>query len=390
MNVAVFGAGNVAGFLLKHTTRPGINVSYICDNERSKWNSDFMGFRVFSPEHLIEEPVDKVIVAVKKEDDIFTQLVSMGIDVTDIILFNEEKSGYFPSEVDSLFRIPKKSLEDDIFTIISSLNDIKEMIGRIECRQIESLERIEKSEFKVFSQNREDGIIQYLIRHISISDKRFIEFGVQNYVESNTRFLLLNNNWTGMIIDGDPDNINYIKNDDIYMKYNLTAINAFISAENINSLIEESGFGGHIGLLSIDIDGNDYWVWEAINVVDPDIVICEYNPRFGCEKAVTIPYDPEWTRYKVSYTGVYFGASIKALEKLGNKKGYALVASDSHGANLFFVKKTLLNDYVKEVSAEQAYVRNQYRDSRDRDGKLNYLSFDEVTNEIKDLPLINV
>ena len=155
-------------------------------------------------------------------------------------------------------------------------------------------DNIHDAEFKVFSQYEEDGIIQYLIHNIGIdpSHQKFIEFGVGDYTESNTRFLLMNNNWTGLIIEGSEKDVDYIRKDNLYWRYDLTAINSFIDKKNINKIFLDNKFSGEIGILSIDIDGNDYWIWECIEVVNPIIVIVEYNSVFGSKYAITIPYDP--------------------------------------------------------------------------------------------------
>ena len=172
--------------------------------------------------------------------------------------------------------------------INQKLNCIQESLGRIELRQMLSTEikKLQDAEYKVSSQWGEDGIIQYLINNIPISNQIFVEFGVENYKEANTRFLLVNNNWSGLVIDGSKENIEYIKQDSIYWRHNIKAECAFITRENINQLLKDNGICGQIGLLSIDIDGNDYWVWEAIDVIQPDIVVIEDNHRFGYEKAV--------------------------------------------------------------------------------------------------------
>ena len=242
-------------------------------------------------------------------------------------------------------------------------------------------------EYKVFSEWGGDGIIQFLINNLNIQEKTFIEFGVENYTESNTRYLLMHDNWTGLVIDGGADNIDYIKRDPIYWRYNLTAVQAFITRENVNDIFLQHGMSGHIGLLSIDIDGNDYWVWDAINVVDPDIVICEYNSRFGKDRAVTIPYDPTWTRFKVEKSEIYFGASIRALVALGQRKGYALVAGNQNANDLFFVKRSLLNDIVRPCTIDEAYHVNLFRDARDAAGKLLFLNHEQEQEIIAKCPV---
>jgi hypothetical protein len=185
------------------------------------------------------------------------------------------------------------------------------VLGRLEHRQLQLISNkdIQSHEFKVSSQNGEDGIIQFLVDNVHIENPIFIEFGIQDYTESNTRFLLTNNNWSGLVIDGDQDNIDYVIKDRIYWQYNLKAVEAFITKDNVNDLFRKNGLQGEIGLLSIDIDGNDYWVWQAIDSVNPAIVVAEYNHRFGPEKAVTVPYDEKFFRTEAHYSNVYFGAS---------------------------------------------------------------------------------
>jgi hypothetical protein len=128
----------------------------------------------------------------------------------------------------------------------------------IEQQKIAVIDHLYDVEFKVFSQWGDDGIIQYLIRNLDIPNKTFVEFGVENYTESNTRFLLINNNWSGLVMDGSSENISYIKNDEIYWQYDLQAKHAFIDVDNVNDLISCAGFSEELGLLHIDIDGNDY------------------------------------------------------------------------------------------------------------------------------------
>src|SRR5262249_38972425 len=152
--------------------------------------------------------------------------------------------------------------------------------GKVACFRVQDLHKLKRlsdAEFKVFSQYGEDGIIEWLVHALDIKRTTFVEFGVENYLEANSRFLLQNRNWRGVIIDASRANIESVQTQDIYWQYDLQAINAFISPGNINSIIAGSGLRGDIGLLSVDIDGNDYWVWDAIDAVSPVICICEYN-----------------------------------------------------------------------------------------------------------------
>jgi len=278
-----------------------------------------------------------------------------------------------------------------LYDINSKLTKLQQAIGRIESRQNDMLKTREfaENEFQVYSQWGEDGLIQYLIKNIAIDNKIFVEFGVETYQESNTRFLLINNNWSGLIIDGSESNIAKIKSDSIYWKYNLKAECAFIDRDNINELISKNGISGDIGLLSVDIDGNDFWVWEAISVIEPRIVICEYNSLFGSEKSVSIPYDASFYRTAAHESNLYWGASISAFYELGKSKGYSLVGSNRAGNNIFFVKSDLLG-HIEAVAAKNAYVQSKFREVKDRSGNLTYLPFEQRLGIIADMPLINV
>jgi hypothetical protein len=244
-------------------------------------------------------------------------------------------------------------------------------------------------EFKVFSQFGDDGIIQYLVHRLQPLPDTFVELGVENYRESNTRFLLVNNNWCGLVLDGDDDSINYIQRDEIYWRHTLTACRAFITRENINELLREAGFTGEIGLLSIDIDGNDYWVWEKIGIVDPVVVIIEYNSIFGPDLAVTIPYEPQFARHQAHYSGQFWGASLQALKLLADRKGYSLVGCNSAGNNAYFVRNDKVADLIV-LSVQQAFVDARFRDSRDEQEKLTYLTGAERFHAIAELEVYDL
>jgi len=243
-------------------------------------------------------------------------------------------------------------------------------------------------EFKIFSQWGEDGIIQYLIRTIPIPNKFFIEFGVEDYTESNTRFLLVNDNWSGLVMDSSGANINFIKQDDIYWRHDLEAIKSFITSDNINQLILGHVKEKDIGLLAIDIDGNDYWVWKAINTVSPRIVVCEYNSIFGPEHSITIPYEGKFCRTKKHYSNLYYGVSLPALCHLAEEKGYVFVGCNSNGNNAFFVRKDICT--LPAADYKKGFILSKIRESRNRKHQLNYLSGSQRIKEISDMPVFEV
>jgi hypothetical protein len=245
-------------------------------------------------------------------------------------------------------------------------------------------------EFKIFSQWGDDGIIQWLTGVLEFPNRTFAEFGVANYRESNTRFLMMNDNWSGLVMDGSDANVAQIVGSEYFWKYQLEAKAAFIDTDNINALLEESLIDREVGILHIDLDGNDYWIWETIDVVDPIVVILEYNSLFGADRAITAPYAKDFDRTKAHYSNLYWGASLGALYQLSVSKGYVFIGCNSAGNNAYFVRKDKLNDSVREVSLEDGYVLCAFRESRDREGRLTYLTGADRIDAIRGMPVHNV
>jgi hypothetical protein len=284
------------------------------------------------------------------------------------------------------------ALDEKLDRLDQKLDQVKISQGMIlsELRGTKNSRDLRDFEFKVFSQWGEDGIIQKLISQVGIKDKTFVEFGVEDFSESNCRYLLMKDNWSGFVIDGSAANVERLKHAYYYWRYDLRATSAFITKENINGLISQSGFGSDLGILSIDIDGNDYWVWEAIDTVSPAITIVEYNSGFGDDRAVTIPYKADFFRTSAHYTNLYYGASLPALCSLGKFKGYAFVGCNSAGNNAFFVREDLRPANLPELTAKEGFVRSKFRESRSADGTFAFLSKDEEAEILKQLPVVEV
>ncbi len=287
-----------------------------------------------------------------------------------------------PSTTREIRKIRQEIIKNRILIVQSRIREFQK-ISQISC--------LKEVEFQVFSQWGEDGVIQYLISHLDIPNPAFVEFGVENYVESNTRFLLMNNNWRGFVLDQNRKNISYIQKSDLYWRYNLTAKCAFITKDNIWNLIREAGFEGDIGLLSIDIDGNDYWIWEAIpsTLISPRIVIIEYNSVFGNKNAISIPYRDDFRRAQAHYSHLYYGASLKALWWLGKRKGYVFIGSNSTGSNAFFVRQDVAQGFPN-LRWDQDYIESQFRESRDKNGNLNFLNGSARLDVINDQLVVDI
>lgn len=275
------------------------------------------------------------------------------------------------------------------------MGDLLQLSGRLASWQVRvrhSIQNLQEVEFRVFSQWGQDGIIDWLIERAEIpaTAQTFIEFGVEDYRQSNTRFLLQNRNWRGLIMDGHPAVLKAVNRDGLAWRHDLAVRSAFITRESINDLISAAGFGGEVGLLSIDIDGNDYWIWEALDTVRPIICICEYNAVFGDIHPICTPYDRQFSRTKAHPSNVYFGASIAALHSLAVKKGYRFVGTNLAGNDAFFVREDYAARFVESSLRSIRSLPSLFRESRDRSGRNTYIGSVERLGLISGMPLIQV
>jgi len=222
-----------------------------------------------------------------------------------------------------------------------------------DCKRNNTLPKLKDTGFRVFSQFEEDGLLLFIFSVIGMENKTFVEFGSDDGVNSNSANLIFNFGWHGLFIDGNPKSIArgrkfFAKYPHPWM-YPPKFVCAMIKRENINQLIQVAGISGEIGLLSIDLDGNDYWVWDAIEVVQPKVVIIETHNEFGFEDIV-VPYDPDY--FFPGKHPVYHGASPIAMTKLAKQKGYRLVGANDLGSNFIFIQNGIADESIPEVSVE--------------------------------------
>jgi hypothetical protein len=276
--------------------------------------------------------------------------------------------------------------------VLERLDDIAVLQGRTLARQNagRELRNIQEAEFKVFSQFGDDGIIDYLVGRIGLprASERFVEIGVEDYHEANTRFLLMNRNWSGLIVDSGDAHVRAVRASPLMWRHDVNPVTAFVSRETVNDVLNEHGFASDLGLFSLDVDGNDYWIWEAMTA-DPIAVVVEYNSVFGARRAVTIPYDTAFDRTQAHFSNLYFGASLRALAELGERKGYVLVGSNSAGNNAYFVRREHAAG-LPQPSVVEAYVDSRYRESRDEEGNLTFLRGDERRAAIATLSVLDL
>jgi hypothetical protein len=224
---------------------------------------------------------------------------------------------------------------------------------------------IDKCEFKLYSQNGEDGILLYIFSRVGVTNHCFVEFGMGDGRECNTANLSLNFGWHGLLMDSNEQNVSiakhYYQNMLGTKSSSIKIIQCLVTMENVNKVLMDNDIENDIDLLSIDIDGNDYWVWKAITAINPRVVVVEYNATLGYEKSLTVKYDPNFDRFQKHPSGFYHGASLAALTKLANSKGYILVGCDSTGVNAFFVRKDVAHEKLVEVSVQESYFLHSRR-----------------------------
>jgi len=214
---------------------------------------------------------------------------------------------------------------------------------------------LEDHERSVYSQSGEDGVLLRLFDHIGVTNRYFVEFGAWDGKHlSNSANLRLHHGFQGLLMEGSD------RADGELVRREM------VTAENVNALFAKYGVPEQFDLLSIDIDGNDYWVWKAIEGYRPRVVVVEYNLLFGTDAAKTMPYDPHHVWDETDY----HGASLAAFHKLGTELGYSMVYTDTWAPNAFLVLRSELPASCKPLAVEEVSRGvwcEEPPDSRDRE-----------------------
>jgi hypothetical protein len=272
-------------------------------------------------------------------------------------------------------------------------DEVRFAVGLLESKMASLLApptKLQDTEYKVFSQWGEDGILQYLVGKLG-PPTTFAEIGVADYWECNTRFLMMKDNWRGIVIDSGTAHIDNLRSSETAWRWSIDAVSAFVTADNIDELIAGAGLSDDIGILSIDVDGVDYWLWKAVSGVKPWIVVMEYNSLYGGEHAVTVPYSPTFSAAEAHYSWQFSGASLAALHHLGKAKGYRLVGVCSNGVNAFFVRDDVAAD-LWDLTPEEAFVQARFRAARGKNGALAFTGSDHraLLRSMRDRSLVRV
>jgi hypothetical protein len=225
----------------------------------------------------------------------------------------------------------------------------------------DSLGRLLDSGFRCFSQNDEDGILLHIFSLVGTTNKKVVEICAGDCIECNAANLIINHGWTGLLIDGNEQNIALGKR--FYSRCRDTfflppiLVHGWVTAENVNSLVVEHGFTGDIDLLSLDLDGMDFWVWKALTCIRPRVIVLEFNFRWGSHASVTLPYRSDY-RLDMNRHPWCTGASLGAFVKLGRERGYRLVGMHRLGINAFFLRSDTGIGAFPEVTPTECFERS--------------------------------
>jgi hypothetical protein len=224
----------------------------------------------------------------------------------------------------------------------------------------EALPAFRDVEFRTFSQNGEDGILLLLFSVVGTTNRTLLDLGCGNGLVANTTNFLVYHGWNGLLLDGDENNVKMAR--EFFGRcretsgWPPTVAQEWLDVESINQVVARHGLEGSIDLLSIDIDGTDYWIWEALQQVQPRVVVLEYLDILGPERAWTVPYRRDFVGEHDEAGLRYGGASLAAFVKLGRRKGYRLIGCQQYGYNAFFMRNDVSPALFPEVSVESCFT----------------------------------
>lgn len=226
------------------------------------------------------------------------------------------------------------------------------------------LPRFSDTGFRVYSQNDEDGLLIFIFALIGFTNKVCVDIAFASPDGANVTNLICNWGFTGLLIDGSDMNESkkfFQTHKDTWI-YPPKIVQTWVTKKNINNILKENKITGEIDLLSLDLDGVDYWIWKTIDVISPRVVVLEYMNIFDATTSVTVPYKEDFNRYDIHED--FFGASIAAFVKLGKSKGYRLIGCNKYGFNAFFLRNDIGRNFLPTVSAASCLEHPQAKDGR--------------------------
>jgi hypothetical protein len=220
----------------------------------------------------------------------------------------------------------------------------------------EALPKFNDTGFRVYSQTDEDGKLLFIFSLVGTTHKTCVDIAFDSPHGANTTNLLVNHGWHGILVEGQET----FANTHFFQKHPDTKFfppemkQAWVTAENINELLGEWGLSRSIDFLSLDVDGVDYWLWKALEKIEPRVVLVEYQDILGPELSLTVPYRPDFDRSK--HHPDFFGASLTAFVRLAKEKGYRLIGTNRLQYNAFFMRNNVGEQFFPEISVGECFT----------------------------------
>ena len=255
------------------------------------------------------------------------------------------------------------------------------------------IQELDELDYKIFSQNGEDGIIDYLLFQLNIKKPKFLEIGVGDYTEANTRFIFESTSAKGTIIDCIDEFENKVKKNLVTWRGELNILNHSVSSHNIKEILNFKNSLLNLDLFSLDIDGIDYWILKELPYNFSKIAIVEYNPIFGKDAEISVPNNDNFNRTKYHHSNLCFGMSLKAAIKIMESKNFYFLGTNLFRNNAFFISNDFKkNEYFNnlKINGLDKYVDSNFSESRDKNGKLNYLTKKKQIMKILDCEIIDL
>jgi hypothetical protein len=266
-------------------------------------------------------------------------------------------------------KFARERLEHTILDVVKEICSNHQEVQRsimnqylmLKAQRIIPYDSIRDAGFRVYSQFEEDGIILYILSMIGFKTKRVVEMCCGSGDECMATNLILNHGFDGYLFDGDQANISaanrFFRSQKDCFAYPPVLTNVWITAENVNDLLTRSGCAGEVDLFSLDMDGNDYWIWNAIEAINPRLLVLETHNGIPSDKSLTIEYkadfDSGWS--KIGAEQEYRGASLLAMQRLCKRRGYRMIGAHRHGFNVFFLREDEGVQLFPEVGIDEIH-----------------------------------
>ena len=260
-------------------------------------------------------------------------------------------------------------------------------------KNYEFIKNLNDLDYQIFSQNGEDGILDFLINRLGIKIPKFVEIGIGDYSECNSRFIYEKYSPSGLVVDCIEDLKKKVSRNVNLWKGQLEVIEKKVNSKNIFDIINSKNFFDKLDIFSIDVDGIDYWIIKELPENFAKIAVIEFNPNFGSSAKVTVPNIKEFDRSAYHYSNLCFGASLAAIIQIMYEKNFIFIGTNQFRCNAFFVNK----DYIEMIKVNipnqnniAEFVNSYFRESRDKEGNLNYLEKKDILEKIKDCEVIDL